>query len=592
MAGRALLLLSLAGCRFHGPGVDGDGGNPLSALRLDTAAELGEAGSELGDIAIDPRGTAVLTPAAYHRGGVIARGAATCPFATPAAIDWALIDAVAADGIAFVDGTTADVNALPPGVRIAPDTAWMYWIEGEVQLPAGASDIALAADDWGAVEIALPHTRAFTRLITTDFTAPKTVAFLAPAADWYPVRAMICQTNGGGSSLDLKQGPTGAAAAIPRDRLRARAEQLRGTVMTTWREQLLGGASWSSLAAAPLIAEPFNTLPPGLTDDQYFSARWAGQVRIDVAGDYTLAGDTDDGNRIFLGTALSGDHFSDGGPDVMASVTATLRTGWNPIVLDYSQYSGAAHTNVTLTAAPTGVTTGVPLPLDHLRPVATPTSRTTSFDENVGSPIPNNPATPVVRTWRAIPLGDEVVSEIWLEYRYTHGMVKELSARLIGPDGTAVVVRTTNDATASPAFVRVVGFAGKLLAGAWKLEVTDNSGAMTGTLDGWTITAVTTGGPPVLAPLARWTSATHALGATALDSVHFAATTPATSGATAWVRTCDVTPCTDEAWTGPYADGDAVTVAAKPYAQLRVELTATASDEAELDWIELRYRAD
>lgn len=595
---RLAVLPFLVGCSFHvsatsdqppdTPIVFDDGGNQFGWLKRDTAAEFGEAGGTLAEIAIEARPTSdVLTPAAYRRGAVLARGLATCPFASAAAIDFTTLASGIPSGAAFVEAATVDVAAIPAGVQVMADQSWAYWIEGELQLSAGAHALAIRADDFGAFEIAPPDTRTFARVFTGDFTlGVVTSTFNGPVTGWYPFRAMICQTNGGGASLQV----TLDTATITTAKLRARADTVRGTIVTGWNGTLFSRPAVGSIVSAPFLADNLDTPPPGSTDHNLFSARWAGQLRIDVPGTYTFRADTDDGNRLQVG-GVTVDMLSSFASSVVSDVTVPLRAGWIPITVDYNQGGSNAHADLRLIGAPSGVATNATIPPAQLRPVEAAGARVATFDDSASAAIPNNANTPINRTWSPVSTG-ETITDLWLSYRFIHGMPAEIEIRLVHPDGTTKLVRAGDSNGTSPAFLRIGDFNGKPLAGAipWRLEVKDTGGGQTGTLQGFSLTAFTTGGQSPIAPVATWTSATAELNAVVIDLVHFVAETPAGSTAKAWVRTCDATPCDTEPWTGPYADGDAVTAAPKRYAQLKVELSATTDAEATLDSIELQYR--
>ncbi len=589
---RAWWLAACAGCSFHHelgdagspdtPVIFDDGGNQLGWLRADSAADFGEPGAAFDAIAIDE---AALTPAAYLWGGLVARAAGTCPVADQNTLDYAAFAGLTPSGIAFIDTIEIPDQRAPAGFRTdTNDGDFAVWIEGEMQLPAGTTSFTLSADDFAALEIATPHSTAFARVTTNQFQGPATTAaYTTTAAGWYPFRIPMCQKLGGGYRLSLLATPdTTPATAIPRKRLRARVDGLRGLIATAWDQQSFGMRASSSLWTAPLVDDTLDPPPPGPKNPGDLAIRWVGETKIATAGSFLAHADTDDGARIVLGETSSDDHLTQGGSNIITDVTTPLGVGWRPLALDYMNIGGDGRARFQLN--------GDTIPVDRLRPAATSATRVVTFYDDQSQAIPTD-ANGQTRSWRAQSFPTEAITDLWVTYKYTHQQPHELALALIGPDGTSATLRGDNDNdTTNPKHVRLANFNGKLLAGLWKLVVKDQTGGQTGSLDSWSIAAFVTGGPPVLAPASSWTSATHEIAATVIDTVTFAAIVPPGSSAAAWVRTCDDTPCDDEPWTGPYQSGDPVTSEPRRYAQVRVDLTATTDEEPALDWVELQYR--
>lgn len=510
-----------------------------------------------------------MSPAAYYWGGAIARGYADCIFANKEAIDLALIDRATTTGTAFTSNLDRDASTLPLGARIAVDTSWMIELEGELQLAAGTNALEFQADDFGALEI------AGERVVTTEFAQPGTGMFTAPADGWYPFRAVVCQTNGGGAGFDFEL----ATLDLTRSQLRARVEELRGVVASGFPRRQFGGLPAYSLWTEPLISSPFDNLaqlPLGASTDQA-SARFSGQL-LATEGDHPVHVDTDDGHRVAIGETMFDLLFS-GGSNITSDGTVALAEGWQRLTFDWNNDGGGANAIMHVDT--------VPIPVAQLRPA--PSSRGRSLTVSFGQDdvIPNSPNT-LVRTWDARTLPGELVEEVWLSYAFTHGMPREITASL--QHGTVTHTFRTNSDAGSPTPYRITAFDGMPVEGLWAMSSTDTGGAQVGSLTDYSLTVNTRGGPPNIAQRAGWTSPTRKVGAAMVDTIRFEGAFPMTTSALVFVRTCAADPCANEPWTGPYASGDPVTAPGNEYAQVRVELVANGEVAGRVDLVELQYR--
>lgn len=600
-----LALAALAGCGFEttlGAASGDDVETPIVCdanrcrMRVDTSADFAEAETAV-DIAIDgDAAAAVLTPAAYVRGAVIARGSNTAYGSFATGVDWAGIDAATVDGVAFTEPDLVPSQVAPTGVGITDNGDWTYWIEGEVELAPGVSMIELRGDDFAALQIAPPNSRAFADVVEATFPDPVTAMFDAGAGGWFPFRAAVVQTNGGGSGMQIRITAPLAQAIAPlaRAQLRARVDGLRGTGVVAWDDRLATGPAVASLYTRPLLDDEIDQpLAPGLTSADDLGQRWYGQLRVRAAGDYTLRTISDDGNRVWLAGQLSEDRLEDSAANVTTTVTATLRAGWNDLVVDYSQGNGSENIRLEITQAPAGVATGT-IPAADLRPVAPRRRGYVTHADAFATPmpIPNNTTAGVDVPITFDPLGGEIVREVRVTYDIQHGMLGEIDVDLIH-DGKTAVLRA-NSQTASR-YHKPTAFDGGPLDGAWTLHVDDESGGMTGSLRGWSLTVFTEGGPGQIAERAEWISTPRDLGAMgtvlAIDELDAQFTLPPGSTAELYVRTCaEPAACASEAWSGPFAPGAVSGITAARYAQLRVVLTSNGTDEPALDAVELGYQ--
>jgi len=570
-------------------------------LRLDTDAELADAIS-LIDITVDPDvavpadpARATLTPAAYVRGAVIARGSNTGHGSFGSGVDWPAIDTATIAGVSFGGTDLASSGNAPVGVGVTANDDWTYWIEGEVALKAGVSDIELAGDDLAALQIAPANTRAFVDVVKAEFPNPQVGTFDAGAGGWFPFRAAVVQTNGGGSGMRIRTAtPTGGVLApITRGQLRGRVDQLRGAFVVAWDDRLATGPATASLYTRPLLADQIDQpLAPGLTNADDLSQRWFGQLRATTAGDHRLTTISDDGNRVFLADQASPDRLEDTGGAVATDVTAALRSGWNDLVIDFSETGGGEAIAMTVTQAPTGGAIGGQIPVALLRPVMPRRNAFVTYFDPAQAAIPNNTTAGVDRVVTPEVLGAEIVTDVRVSYQIAHGMIGEVDVDLIH-DGKTAVLR--NSTTNGNRWHSPTTFDGGPLAGAWTLHVDDESGGMTGTLQSWTLTVFTQGGPGQIAERSEWISTVKDLEldgqVTEIEAIDAGLALPPGSTAELYVRSCaTVIACDAAPWSGPHAPGAQPSVTAARYSQLRVVLTSNGVDEPTVDFVELRYR--
>ena len=79
-----------------------------------------------------------------------------------------------------------------------------------------------------------------------------------------------------------------------------------------------------------------------------------------------------------------------------------------------------------------------------------------------------------------------VLLSVSVQASITHQRISDLTVTLIGPDGTRAQLTVGSNGTIN---ANLSAFAGKQLAGTWKLEIVDGKKRNTGTLNSWSITA-------------------------------------------------------------------------------------------------------
>jgi tetratricopeptide (TPR) repeat protein len=101
---------------------------------------------------------------------------------------------------------------------------------------------------------------------------------------------------------------------------------------------------------------------PGLELSQRFAIRWRGALRIDQAGSYVLATESDDGSRLAVGEVVVDN--SGGHAMRVRHMRADLEAGWLPLHLEFAQGGGEA--GCRLLWQPPGAPALVPIPAANL----------------------------------------------------------------------------------------------------------------------------------------------------------------------------------------------------------------------------------
>jgi hypothetical protein len=362
-----------------------DSSTPSSAQvwRADSADELAAAGHTTAQTAIDPRGA--LEPFAYFT-GLLVRGSDTGVISDPAATTWDQVLAMPTTArIGFAGGTDLQWGgAAPPGVGILDGENWTVRVEGEVFLEVGIWTFTLEPDDTGFLE--LDPGGGFVRVVNAIWPDPASGTATITADGWYPLRWTDSDTGGNASTVVRYRGPGVASAiAIPRDKLRVRVDHLRGLVHTGFDDQLLAGPSWSALdQTAPADVDYGDGVPAdlGIGDDEDWSSRWAGQLRIDVAGAYTFRYVSDDGQRLYIDGVLRtpAAAWAETTQDT-TTAAITLAVGWHDIVIDHSEHAAQAAARLTVASGPD--LAGQALPVARLRPVQGPVAALAVYESPV-----------------------------------------------------------------------------------------------------------------------------------------------------------------------------------------------------------------
>ena len=609
------VVLVLAGCGFRSPAgsVPADAPLPIPDGGVPGSRTLGVADLAAGTrsgMTVDPtRGS--LTPDAYTYGGLMAHGLSGIKLWSQGSTDWGAIGTTAATAAALWRGESFATGDALDAFGITNPAMMTLWLEGEVRLDAGSETFGLAADDVAFIDLAAPGSSSYTRVLENAAATP-TAQVQTAVAGWYPIR--IGFSNGGGPLSFAFTHGEGSAPPVPwtRDRLRARASEVNGTLRTVFGHQLLGGG----LAGQPpvmhvessglLPLQTFTPLPQGAGSDTNWSARYVGQLYIDPPGSYTLQIDSDDGNRGRLDVQQGQTSWGGNSRPGTTMVQAGLGAGWTDVIVDYDQAGG----NHTLQVRLTGPDhTQIEIPVQRLRPVEPAVDRlVSSFDDTmhtIHDATQAAPGAPGVAAFDVAGYAGEIVTAIDVTFFVTSAHPEQLIAELETPAGARIQIRGHNqigtDAQGEQITIDASGGAGLAgllngaVAGRWKLDVTDDvpaGGGGDSQLTSAKLTLHTQGGPDKVAKQASWRS--QPIDATteviAIDAITWQQRVPAGGTASVVLGTCQHADCSDVSWSGAVTAGMPFGIVPARYLQLRVDMTSDGNHEPELQSLAVSYR--
>jgi len=563
--------------------------------RDDTAAELG-AGASLERAVVEAPG--VIAPEAYYTGGLLWRASNTGTFTDPVAMTWGQVTAFPATGKAAIARSTALAfgSDTPPSVGLTDPDTFSMWFEGEVYLEAGSYNFALFADDYGFLDLAPSPTGVFQRVAVATFPTEGTGSFTAPSTGWYPIRFAVSE-GAGDAGVQLRAVGPGLPTLqpIPRHRLRARVSGVVGLFQSGFDDsRLLGDVDHTIDAVTPANTNWGDGNPGdlGMTSADDFSVRWTGQVRIDVAGDYTFRYASDDGQRLWIDGQRLLDAWDDQTHD-QTTAPVTLGAGWHDLVVDQNERGGAAAAWLTVASGPE--LAGQPLPLDRLRPVEGRAERYETGVDRTDRAIPSSGQAPDSTVVLTAPAG-ATVTGVDVSYTFTHTYWGDLEIRLIAPNGATALLRDnvggSTGGTLTERFTRA-DLNGAPVAGTWILRVNDTQASDAGTLQDFQVTVHHGAGEPPIATSAAVESQVRDLGdVAAITRVSWLERVPAGADIAVRLRTCATAAgCATEPWSPPITDpaGATPVVAPRRFAQYRVELTSNGDRGPVLDQITIEY---
>ncbi|HEV7556440.1 MAG TPA: PA14 domain-containing protein, partial [Kofleriaceae bacterium] len=375
----------MAACTFHSPhgGDDGLGSDEM----LRTIVEPSFTGA-VTDGLIATRGA--LEPDAFARGGLHATAYAGNKIMDNSTYDQVIGQLVTPIGAGYRQIPFVWTDR-PHGLG-APTNNSDFTIayDGEILLPGGDHALAVFADDRAIVQIALDGATFGGDM----FTHNNTTTFPIHIADsgWFPIRMVYGQEGGpDGFALTLD------GVALTQALLRARIGKASGLVAYGFGNESLSLLEGESAvanvdASYAMAAPPFDLAFPTTK----WGVRFAGQLLVETAGDYTLTvdigPDASDGFRLWVDDAVIAAHWL-GLSDVRAA-TVPLSAGWHDLLVDYAQHDLTAQVHLEMTP-PNG--TAAIVAADHLRPAVAFGHTTGYADQTVpGIPIADAAATPGV----------------------------------------------------------------------------------------------------------------------------------------------------------------------------------------------------
>jgi subtilisin-like proprotein convertase family protein len=567
----------------------------VSSWLVDTADEMTAAAAASSQAGVAARGA--IEPYAYYTGALLSWGSDAGKLADAAAATWDDVTALPSTGRrALARGVDIDWrNATPPGYGFTSGDDLTVAFEGELWLDAGTWTFTVSLDDRGFLDIA-SAAGSFQRVATAvRHDQDGTGTFVAASSGWYPIRCAVTEDGGGAGASIRYRGPGVASSiAIPRHRLRARVDDLIGLAETAFDDQKGKGDHATRIDTGELANIDWRSDGPldmGLTAYDFFSVRWAGQLRIDVSGSYTFRYLSDDGQRLWIDGAKVLDRWDEVSHNQVTS-GIQLDAGWHDIVIDVSEATTTASAELTIESGPDLV--GEPLPLARLRPVE---GRGERFDSGVAHGTIAIPAPGTVEVPIAIPAPTaSVTTAVDLNYTINHQFWGDLTIDLVAPGGGTVRLRNPNTNGSGQGTVHhAFALAGAVPAtGTWKLRVNDPDSAGIGSVLDFQITVRYTGGEPPIATSSFFETAVRDLGApTSFDSIRWGAQTPGGSGVALRLRTCDApADCASMPWSAPLVGPSGATAPFAPrrYLQWRAELTSDGDAIPSLEFVAIDTR--
>ncbi len=548
----------------------------------DVAADF--TGGTFDGAVIEPWGA--VAPAAYYTGGLRVAASDTGIFVDAATATWAQVAAMTFT-TAIAPGRTLTSNfgsGTPAGLGLTAGDDLTMTYAGQIFLEAGPWTFYVQADDHAFLELAPIGGTNFARVVSANWPADVSGAFMAPTTGWYPIRLAHCEQAG---SVQLRIELTGPSvptrSPVSRHRLRFLASGLTGLTVAGFDDpHLLGDQQTSIDRTAPAAVNWNNGQPAdlGITAADDFSVRWAGQLLVEQGGDFTFRYVTDDGQRLWVDGQAVLDHWDDATHDATTSALA-LTPGWHDLAVDVTEAGGVAQAFLGVVTGPELV--GATLPVARMRPVETRGERYETGVDHVDHPIPDHGQVEATIAIDAPP--GAKAAGVDVGWTFDHTYQGDLEITLVAPDGTLVVLRDNAGGNASGTVterMHTAALDGATASGTWKLRVRDTVSLDVGTLRDFQLTVHHHAGRAPITATASYESAIKDLGATVTSYSKFSWTARREPGAAvrllarsgdteAEVRTAT--------WSTPMVDPDAGSPAVLPrrYFQYRIELD---SDDA------------
>jgi len=458
-----------AACTFHSPHPGGDDVGPGEMLEM--IAEPDFTG-DVTDGLVAARGA--LEPDAFARGGLHATAYTGDEIMDNSTYDQVIVQLVTPIGASYRQMPLSWDPDRPHGVGLTTNNNFTLAYDGEILLNGGDHTLAVSADDRAIVQIAFDGSHfspdMFTHNATTSF--PIHVG----ASGWFPIR-MVYGQDGGPDKFTLAVD----GVALTPAQLRTRIGKAQGLVAYGFGNEALSLLKGET--AVPNVDANYAMAPPPFDLTGMPATRWgvrfAGQLLVDTAGDYTFTVDTGpdntDGFRLWVDGAVVAAHWL-AVTDIPTSAPITLSPGWHDLLVDYAQHDMAAQVHLKMAAA-SGAATIVPS--DHLRP-SVAFGHTTGFADQTTPGIPIADANPnPVMTVVLLPapaVSGAVIDFVDVSYALFNARSTDLTELLnTGAANEPVTSGVTSGLALENYFPSFPGHAGQPLPVApWQLLLTDS----------------------------------------------------------------------------------------------------------------------
>jgi Cys-rich repeat protein len=558
--------------------------------RDDAAEDFEVEGAVTDGTAIEAAG--VIGPIGYFAGGLRLTGIDRNAI-PDRATTWSEVAAAPRAGTTFVRSTDFEFGtATPLGLGLSNSNDITVLVEGEIFLgQPGTWRFELTADDLGFLDLAPPGSATFER-ITTDVDAGTAGTYVVDAPGWHRLRGAFADDSGS-MGYELRYDPPGGNTNfrdIPEFDLRAPAGDVAGLIVDGFDDPFLMGPRGSVLHPGTLASQTFETDPFGLPlGTGSYALRFAGQVRIDVAGSYAFRVDSGQGHRVWLDGTLVTDKL---GIAAESTVTppAELEPGWHDFVVDMHRNNAAsARLAVTVESGPVWV--GETIPLENLRPVV---GRSTRWAGALSlASLGMTDTGTATQTLNIVQPPGMTASRIDVTFSFTHPVQSSMQVRVDPPVGLTTTPVATGSLTGSGSYFRYLTMLPSTAGSTWNIIATDTVlDMMTGSLTSAGVTIHGFADPAPFPTTYRFVSAPRDLGQVASFSHVKWALRQVGKDATATIslRTCDdAAACDAEPWT-PVGEGPLPDLLPRRFAQYMVDLTSNGDVPAALDWIEIGYR--
>lgn len=555
----------------------------------DTAADFDQPGASFTDSVVERAGFVGPTP--WLQGHVRFAGIMGDTIQDPDTATWASTSAGAITGVGFRYRYQVDFGSVEPpdGLGLTATDDITVLVEGEIELDvAGTWQFDLHANDYGFLEIAPPG-GAFTRLVA-DNNGNTTVTYPAPTPGWYRIRGAFADNNLA-LSFELRWNPPnvgGGLIDIPVNRMRVPVGDLDGLVLDGFEDGHLVEYAASMLYTDGLDhsfgPDPYNVSIGNAT----WSMRFAGQMLIDIEGDYAFRIDSHHGHRVWLDGSLIGDALL---PNDQTTITQPIHlvAGWHDLVADLTKVSSSSDGQITMTVTSGPAFVGQTLPNDHLRPVVGRATRW-MVEQNGGDVTIADGASATRTLDLYIPPG---VTPYALEVGYSidHPLRAQVQLVLTPPQGTNITLIPAGSLTGAGTYDSQLVLPLANLGSSWLFTASDTViDAMGGLLTWVGVTLLYSGGVRPFPTSWRYESAPHDLG----DVVGFGAVRLRLrqgTDAVVQLRTCDdPIACATEPWTD-VVNGEVPTTTPRRFAQYAVSVNTDGDVPTALDAFELQYSA-